>query len=315
VLPTVRFNYDLSATKHFTFDYETSVQEPGIQQLQPVVDNSDPLNLYVGNPKLRPGYRQSGRLNLNTFDPATFLNFFTFLDVDYTTNAIVNSQSVDDRLVRTIKPVNVSNSLNINGDANFGFPINAIGSRFSFGTNYRIQRSLALLNDVQNQINQKTAGANFRYTYRYKEIFDMSFTADIDRQLTTYQFNQSDQQFINQTYTAESNLSFLKNYQLNSNFELLMYNNKSTGFAQQIPLLNLSVSRFVLKNKAGEIKLSGNNLLNKALGVSQSFSVNYLERQTTNALGRYFLVSFTYALNKQLNPMGFRRGGMVRIMR
>ena len=31
-------------------DYETAMQEPSIQQLQPVVDNSDPLNLSVGNP-------------------------------------------------------------------------------------------------------------------------------------------------------------------------------------------------------------------------------------------------------------------------
>jgi hypothetical protein len=316
VLPVMRFNYDLSATRHLNFDYETSVQEPGIQQLQPVVDNSDPLNIYVGNPKLRPAYQQSGRFNFTSFDPATFVNFFSFVDVDYTTNAIVNSQSVNQQLIRITKPVNVSNSLSVNGDANFGFPINKIGSRFSFGANYRVQRSLALLNDMENQINQQTVGGNFRYTYRYKEIFETNLIADIDRQTTNYQFNQPDQQFINQTYTAESNLSFLKNYQFSSNFEYLVYNNKSTNFIQKIPLLNLSISRFVLKNKAGELKISVNNLLNKALGISQSFNVNYLERQTTNSLGRYFLLTFTYALNKQLNPMGMRRGGgMMRIIR
>jgi len=29
-----------------------------------------------------------------------------------------------------------------------------------------------------------------------------------------------------------------------------------------------------------------------------------LQQQTNNNLGRYFMISFTYALNKQLNPMG-----------
>jgi len=79
----------------------------------------------------------------------------------------------------------------------------------------------------------------------------------------------------------------------------------------------LALSRFVLKNRSGEIKFSANNLLDKALGINQTSTVNYIERSVTNSLGRYFMISFTYALNKQLNPMGgMRRGpGMMRIIR
>jgi hypothetical protein len=72
----------------------------------------------------------------------------------------------------------------------------------------------------------------------------------------------------------------------------------------------------MLKNKVAELKLSVNNLLNKALGINQTANLNYLERQTTNSLGRYFMVSFIYSLNKQLNPMAIRRGGtFMRLMR
>ncbi|HYG02789.1 MAG TPA: TonB-dependent receptor, partial [Chryseosolibacter sp.] len=42
ILPSLRFNYDFSNTRHLRLDYETDVQEPSIQQLQPVIDNSDP---------------------------------------------------------------------------------------------------------------------------------------------------------------------------------------------------------------------------------------------------------------------------------
>jgi hypothetical protein len=317
ILPTVRFNYDFSNSKHLRFDYETSVQEPSIQQLQPVVDNSDPLNIYRGNPNLRPAYSQSWRTSYMAFNPATFINFFGMVDVDYVTNAIVNAQTVDENLVRTTKPVNVSNSLRMNSNLNFGFPINKIGSRFNFGANYRGDRSMALLNDRENQINQSSLGGNFRYTYRYKEIFDLSLSARVDKQLTDYEFNQADQSFLNQTYTAESNLTFLKNFQFSGNLEYLMYESQTTNFKQEIPLLNLSLSRYVLKNKVGEIKLSVNNLLDKALGVNQTATINYFERTVTNSLGRYYMLSFTYALNKQLNPMGMRRGGgnMMRVIR
>jgi outer membrane receptor protein involved in Fe transport len=316
VLPAVRFNYDFSNTRHLRLDYETSVQEPTIQQLQPVIDNSDPLNLYVGNPQLRPTYSQSWRLNFTTFDPATFISFFSFVNVDYTTNAITNAQYIDSNLVRTTTPVNVDNSMSVSGNAQFSFPIQKLKSRFSLGGDYRNQRSINLLNETANTIHQQTLGGTARYNYRYNDIFDLSLSADLDHQLTSYEFNQPDQTFINSTYTAESNLTLLKNYQVSTSFEYLEYENRSTNYSQAIPLLNLSVSRFVLKNKAGELKLAVNNLLDKALGISQTASINYLERQTTNSLGRYFMLSFTYALNKQLNPMGMRRGGgMIRVMR
>ncbi|HYI75986.1 MAG TPA: hypothetical protein VEW65_00110, partial [Chryseolinea sp.] len=79
---------------------------------------------------------------------------------------------------------------------------------------------------------------------------------------------------------------------MSASFEYLVYKSKSANFRQDIALLNLSFSRYVLKNKSGEIKLSVNNLLDEALGISQTSSVNYIERTVTNSMGRYFMVSF-----------------------
>ncbi|MFM7857855.1 MAG: hypothetical protein ACKO96_39520, partial [Flammeovirgaceae bacterium] len=60
----------------------------------------------------------------------------------------------------------------------------------------------------------------------------------------------------------------------------------------------------------GELKIGVNNLLDQSLSVNQTATANYLQQTTSNNLGRYFMVSFTYAINKQLNPMGAgRRGG------
>jgi hypothetical protein len=315
-LPVFRFNYDFSTSKHLRFDYETTVQEPTIQQLQPVVDNSDPLNVYVGNPQLRPAYSQSWRMNFTTFNPMNFISFFAFVDVDYTSNAITNARNITEEGISTSSPVNVDNNTNTMANATFSFPINKIKSRFSIGGNFRNMESINLLNEIESTINQQSAGGTFRYSYRYKETFDLSLSARLERQLTDYEFNQTDQMFLNNTYTAELNLTVLKNFQFSSNFDFLQYENKNNNFSQSIPLLNLSISRYLLKNKSGELKVSANNLFDKALGINQTASLNYFERQTTNSLGRYFMVSFIYSLNKQLNPMGMRRGGgAVRIMR
>jgi Outer membrane protein beta-barrel family/Carboxypeptidase regulatory-like domain len=317
-LPVARFNYDFSNFKHLRLDYETNMQEPSITQLQPVVDNSDPLNIVVGNPDLKPAYTQTGNLHFTTFDPAKFINFFAMGTVNYQTNAIVNSQQVDSRLRRTTRPVNVKDALTMNANLNFGFPIRKLKSRFNIGSTIANGRSLTLLNDEENTIRTETLGGNVRYNFTYKEFFTLDLSANVRNQATKYDFDTNqNQQYINSTYTAETNITILKKYQINADFNYYMYDSRTNDFNQAIPILNIWLSRFIMKANAGEIKVGVSNLLDRSLSVTQTASANYLQQETINNLGRYVMASFTYALNKQLNPFGGGRrpGGMRMMMR
>jgi outer membrane receptor protein involved in Fe transport len=305
LLPVARFNYDFSNMKHLRFDYETSMQEPTIQQLQPVVDNTDQLNLSVGNPNLKPGYSHRFNFSYTQFDPGKFIGFFAFINSAYTTNAIAYSQSVDEKLVRLSMPVNVNDNVNVRGNFNLAFPIKKLNGRFSVGPSTTFVRNINLLNDQENTARQYTLGGNARYDYTLKDFLTIGLNANLSRQTTDYSFSTiQSQQYLNETYTADANLTILKNWSFNGTFDFYRYNSKTTGFEQTIPMLNLSVSRFLFKAKSAELKVGVVNLLDKSLSVSQSASVNYLQQTTTNNLGRYLMVSFTYALNKQLNPMG-----------
>lgn len=310
-LPTARFNYDFSTFKHFRMDYETSMQEPSVQQLQPVIDNSDPLNIYVGNPALRPSYQHRLATSYTWFDPARMMNFFAFLTGLYTTNAITQGQQVSPvNFIRTTRPENVAYNFTLTGNANFGFPITNLKSRFNLGPNLTYNQGINLLNNRESTIEQKIVGGNLRYNFTWKEIFSFDLAATLSSQETLYEFEKNlNQQYFNKTYSAEGNLTLLKNYQLNANFEYLVYDSRTTDFYQTIPLLNLAVSRFLLKNNVGELKVGVNNVLDQSFGVTQTASNNFLQQERLNNLGRFFMVSFTYALNKQLNPMGGRPGG------
>ncbi|RAV99727.1 TonB-dependent receptor family protein [Pseudochryseolinea flava] len=316
-LPVMRFNYDFSNSKHFELEYETSVQEPTIQQLQPVVDNSDPLNLSVGNPNLRPAYEHNWRINFGTFNPMTFVSFFAVLETSYTRNAITTAQNFNEQQQRISQPVNVKDSREAFCDVSLSFPIEKIGSRVSVSANAQQVIAASVVDEVESDIAQTTIGGRVRYDYRYKDIFDLGLSTNISRQNTDYDFNeQANQSYVNQTYFAEANVSFAKHYQMSSSFEYLVYTSETTGETQSIPFLNASFSRFILKAKTGEIRLSVNNILDQKLGISQTADINFYQKQQANSLGRYFMVSFIYALNRQLNPMGMRpRGGMIRIMR
>lgn len=319
LLPSLRFNYSFSNTKNLGFNYMTSVSEPTIEQLQPVINNADPLNIYVGNPELRPAFLHNWMINYNSFDMGKFISFFANANINYTQNAIVNSQSIDERQVRTITPVNVKESVMANGNINFGFPIKPLNSRFNFGPNLIYSQGLNLINGFEDVITISNMGGNVRYDYNWKENVNIGLSANLSRQRTAYDFNpQQNQLFFNQNYNAELNVNFLKKYNIGGNFNYLVYRSETTDFNESIPLLNLYFSRFVLKNNMGEIKLTGQNLLDQNVGVSQRADVNFIEQTVTNNLGRFIMISFTYKLNNKLNPMntmGRPGGGGISLMR
>jgi hypothetical protein len=315
ILPVARMNFSFAGTKHLEIAYETSVQEPSIEQLQPVLDNSDPLNLYIGNPDLRPSYLQNFRVHYGAFNPVSFINFFAFIESTFTNNAITISQSITPGGVRLTKPVNVNDYKIAQVNASFGFPITMLKSRFSVGVNANHQSGTTLLNEESNRTIQSTLGGRVRYDLHIGDIFNLGVAANLSRQFADYELElQPDQSFYNNVYSADAGLTLIKNWLLSSSFELLEYKNHRAGYSQTVPLLNLSLSRYFLKAKSGELKISVNNLLDQDIAVTQSTGLNYLERRETNALGRYILCSFTYALNRQLNPLGMRRGGVMRVI-
>ena len=315
LLPTARLNYDFGSNRRLNFNYETLVQEPSLRQLQPVPDISNPLNVYIGNADLIPSYMHQLRLHYNSFDAGTMRSFFGMLSVMHTNNAIVSSQSIDGNSVRTTRPVNVDYNTMISAFANYTYPIKKLNSRLHFGANLRDQHTISVLNDVENDVNVRSATGNIRFAYQ-KENLNFSLKADITAQRTKYEdLTQNDQFFLNKTYTADANYRFLKQFNLNATFDYLVYDNNATNFNQTIPLLDVSISRQFLKNNAGELKLSANNLLDRNTGINQTANALYIERETLNSLGQYFMLSFTYSINKHLNPMGNSPGGAIRIFR
>jgi hypothetical protein len=56
--------------------------------------------------------------------------------------------------------------------------------------------------------------------------------------------------------------------------------------------------QFFLKNKRAELKISAFDILNKTIGVSRNVSQNQIVDQSYNVINQYFLVGFTYSLQK-----------------
>lgn len=312
LLPNIRFSRDFTSTKNLRLDYETNINEPGIDQLSPVVDNSDPLNIYAGNPNLKPEYVHRTSLNYATFNPGTFRNFFANVNFTYTHNRIQNAQTVDEQFVRTTQPINVDKDYSLNGFFNFGFPIKRPYLSMNLNTNTILNRGYNYINSVENQTDRLVANTGARLMFRYKEWIELFLSANLSYNQTHYSLQQSlDQEFLNQTYSADLNLTLPGGFAFASTFNYQIYNSVSgSGGNQEVPIWNASLSKYVL-NKRGELKAAVNDLLNRNIGISRLADVNYYREERIYSLARYFMMSFTYSLQ----PMGGRGPMGIRIMR
>ena len=296
-LPRVTLRKDFGNAHNLFMRYSTNIREPSLTQLQPIIDNSDPLNLYQGNPDLITEYRHNLRMNYVKFNEFSFSSLFAFINATYVRNNITNETFIDENFVRTTRPVNVDYDFSINGNISYSTPVRSLGMKVRLNTNLRYQNSILFINSQENKSNRYTSRAGITFDNRNKENIDISIGANLSYNITNYSVsNENNQSFLNQTYTTNVIYKPTDNWILNTRFNTRVFSQDNFGETQTVPLLNASISRFMTSNKKLELKVSAFDIFNQNLGVNQRSTLNYIENEEIISLGRYFMVGLTYSI-------------------
>ena len=285
----------------------TSTNQPSTAQLQPVADVSDPLNTYTGNPNLKRSYVQSINLNFFSTNIYTQRNLFAFISATKTDNAIVNSDVIQPNGARVSMPVNADGQYFIFGNISTGFPLKKLKSRIDIGIGTNYQRNIAFLNGKRNDISNTGIGPSLNYSFNKDGLMDITASARLNISKATYSLQPMlNTNFLQQTYNFEMNNYLPLGLVMNNNFNYIVNTGRADGFNTRVPYWNASLAKGFMKNKRGEIKLTVYDMLNKNVGINRNANQNYIEDTRYNVLQRYFLVSFTYRLNKAATTGGAR---------
>ncbi|MCU0345462.1 MAG: TonB-dependent receptor family protein [Saprospiraceae bacterium] len=308
LLPSLFYNYEMGIGKNFSFEYRTELREPSTEQLQPLVDNSDPLNLYVGNPKLQPEYAHNISTQFMRFDQFTFTSFFANLEAEYVKDRITNASSVDSLFRRTVRPVNVKNDRSVRGYLDFSTPLRPLKTTVRLNLSSNWSRGILFVNDLENSTDRLTSGIDLSFSNRKKEHFDATIGARLSHNRTTYSESEAlNQTYLNRRFYAEASVYPNQNWEFGSKFRYTVYSDENFGGEQVVPLWEASISRYLLKNKRGKLTLSAFDLLNKNLGIRRNSELNYIEEQRIRSLGRYVMLTFAYSIR------GFGKQGGITI--
>lgn len=285
----------------------TSTTQPSTAQLQPIADVSDPLNTYTGNPNLKRSYTQNLNLNFFSTNIYTQRNLFAFISATKINNAIVNSDMIQPNGARLSMPVNADGQYFVFGSVSAGFPIKKIKSRIDIGINTNYSRNIAFLNGDRNNIGNLGIGPSLGYSFAKDGLMDINATARLSISKATYTLQpRLNTNYLQQTYNVEMNNYLPLGLMMNNSFNYIINSGRADGFNTKVPFWNASLAKAFMKNKRAEIKLTVFDLLNKNVGINRTANQNYIEDTRYNVLQRYFLLSFTFRLNKSAAGGGVR---------
>ena len=324
--PEARIRYMFNDNSNLMVNYNGRSSQPSTSQLMPVPDNTNPLNISLGNPYLQPYFTHNMRANFRYTNRETFTSVNASLNGGLVQNSITNAQWYDQAGTQYSIPVNSSGNGNVNARVMVNSPIGMSNFSIMSSTNGRYNQSLSYIGTGSLAADKyyDPANAEFNYELFHKDFPDLDNTDAFTRNKIqtmgitqmlrlTYRndfvelvaggrTNMSKSWYTmnaaNQKATWNNNVSFEMNWTLPFGMNIisdLNYNWYNGYTTQQEPefILNAEITQ-LLFNKTCTLALRAYDLLNQAKNLSVTDASNYHQEVRNNTLGRYVVISFTY---------------------
>lgn len=298
--PSATFNYRITRYKSFRFNYSGSTQPPGIAALQPVPDNSNPLNIQMGNPDLKPAFNSNFNLGYNAFSPAALRTLSVNLSGGFITNKIINASWYDSLGRQVRQPVNVNGAYNLSVNVANSFPLKEKQTTINTNTSGFLLRDVNYINGTKGYTGNLSITQNLSFNYAYKELFDLATVASINYNMMQYSIQkESNTQYFNYNFSFDYNIYLPFGFTAGGNLDYVLGTGRAAGYNSSIAILNAFVSKSLFRYKQGLLRMQGFDLLNRNVGIYRNVAENYIEDVQTTVVQRIFLVSFSYFLKNQ----------------
>lgn len=322
-LPNISWRKDFSKQTNLRLRYRASVNTPSVNQLQNVVNISNPLFLTSGNANLGQSYTNFLFARFGSTNAQKGKSFFAGVFAqqvnDYITNGtwVASKDSVIQNgiLLRQgaqfSKPVNLSGYWSVRSFANYGFPIAAIKSNLNLSGGLGYVRSPGMVNEVTNFTNNYNFSAGVSVSSNISEYIDYTLSYNGNFNNAVNSFNPSlDNKYYSHNISAKLNLLTKNGWFVMNDLGNQIYSGLADGFNQNFWLWNVSAGKKFLEKQRGELKLTVFDLLKQNQSVSRTVDALYIEDVQTVVLQQYFMLTFTYTLRNFGKAPQTQRSGM-----
>ena len=307
VLPSMTLTGTFANRRNLRLNWSTSSNTPSISQLQPVVDNSNPLSLSAGNPTLNETYSNNFSLRLSEADPMHSKSRFVFANVVRTSNPISNytyTAPVDTvvsgiqlaRGTQLTRPVNLDVSWAANVFAAWSRPAKWLKSIVTLNGGGSFNQTPTQLNSgiSRNRTTSVRFGTTVASNISPNLDFTVSYQGNYNFSRNTLTGNTSGDYY---AHTLTLRLNTVTRYGIVTRQEVsnVFQNNQSQVFGQNQVMWNTTLGKKFLKDEKGEFRVTITDVLHQDKSVGRSITETYVQDSRDLALGTFWQAVLTYS--------------------
>ena len=314
--PNASFKYKFGKKEFARIQYRGRSSQPTIDQMEPVKDNSNSMRETVGNLDLLPAFQHTLQFMYSRFNQDRFSSIMVGLRGSLQKDALVMNNIYDEtgkQYQQTVNATGLPYSVDVNLMYNtpFGNKMFQLNTRTSVGYNQRlayVTREMSSAN-IESLIaagewmlgNESRTGnlqvredLSLRFTHEVVDVgargsFSYSYTHNnLTAQSTSNVFNWS--------VTGDLTFHLPHSWEIATDIgytDRIGYG-RNLGNLSEV-LWNASISKTW---QMATLSLKANDILNQRKNIVQTISENYVSYQRYNTLPTYFMLTFTYKLNR-----------------
>ena len=329
ISPTLNMRYRFNQQTNLQVQFRGQTQQPNITQLLDIYDDTNPLNITMGNPGLKPSFNSNLRVNFQMMRQPTIVTDSLGFQVpknqrnwSFNSNAgwTVTSNSIGNIVTynettggRISRPENINGNWNANFGMSFTMGLDTLNRWDITGS---INASYSHRVGYVNLNRTATPDRNVTYTYNVNPSISLSFrnkwlSFSLNGR-TTYARTENRLQASNNLttwnfqYGGNTKITFPWGSNLSTDFH--MYSKR--GYADETLntnelLWNAQLSQSFLRGKTLTVMLQWYDILHEQTNFSRTVNANGWRDQEVNAITSYAMIHVSY----RMNFFGGRNGG------
>lgn len=304
--PNLNLRIRFSKATQLRMTYNGRSSQPGMENLLPIVDNSNPQNIRVGNPGLKPAFTHTMNFTFNTYNAKKQRSLVTHIAYAMTQNSVSNSREYNPETGGwKTTPKNINGDWNATGS--LGFNTTLFSKKYTLNTtsNVRYRNNVGYLTtgrgteavEEKNTTTNLTLGERLNLAYRNSWLelgVNGNISYSIEKNKLRSQNDQKPYQF-----SYGSNLQIMMPWKMT--FHTNIANQSRRGYTDSSMnrdelIWNAQLSQTFLKG-AATVSFEMYDILREQSNISRSLTANGRSVNEYNGVNSYCMLCFIYRLN------------------
>jgi hypothetical protein len=293
--PGANITYTYKPNHSIRFNYNGNTTQPTINQLQPLRNNNDYFNQYIGNPNLKPSFTNSFNVWHNGYNFLKDIFTYQGLNVMVVNNSITNNQIINTGSGKTTtQPTNTNGNLSVNFYGGMGFKVKKIDTRFQISPSLNYSKYANIINSEKSF--SKTVGPGISaYISKSKEKkYDLTIQNNYNYNSNMTSQNNTKIHYSTNTLSFYGTVYYKKVWSIITDYNY--YSRQKTLQFGKVPDNHLWNARLQRTFKDNEFTayFMVKDILNQNIGIDRNFFSNTYSQVTNERLKRYFMIGFTW---------------------